>query len=75
MLCYVDHHDPAYDWASRRKIETHPVTGAAQIDDSDLDEVVATERHLLYVACTRARDHLLITSGNTCSEFVEDLLG
>jgi mRNA-degrading endonuclease RelE of RelBE toxin-antitoxin system len=44
-------------------------------DDSDLDEVVATERHLLYVACTRARDHLLITSGTTCSEFVEDLLG
>ena len=44
-------------------------------DDSDLDEVVATERHLLYVACTRARDHLLITSGATCSEFVEDLLG
>ena len=42
-------------------------------DDSDLDEVVATERHLLYVACTRARDHLLITSGDTCSEFVEDL--
>jgi superfamily I DNA/RNA helicase len=37
--------------------------------------VVATERHLLYVACTRARDHLLITSGTTCSEFVEDLLG
>ena len=31
MLCYVDQHDPAYDWASRRKIETHPVTGAAQI--------------------------------------------
>jgi ATP-dependent exoDNAse (exonuclease V) beta subunit len=23
--------------------------------------VVATERHLLYVACTRARDHLLIS--------------
>ena len=42
-------------------------------DDSDLDEVVATERHLLYVACTRARDHLLISSGTTCSEFVEDL--
>ena len=31
MLCYVGHHDPAYDWASRRRIETHPVTGAAQI--------------------------------------------
>jgi len=43
-------------------------------DDSDLEEVVATERHLLYVACTRARDRLLITSGATCSEFVADLL-
>ncbi|WP_411874223.1 type II toxin-antitoxin system RelE family toxin [Vulcanococcus limneticus] len=31
MLCYVDHHDPSYDWASRHKIETHTVTGAAQI--------------------------------------------
>jgi mRNA-degrading endonuclease RelE of RelBE toxin-antitoxin system len=30
MLCYVDHHDPAYDWAERRKLETHPKTGAAQ---------------------------------------------
>lgn len=29
-LCYVDHHDPAYDWAARRKLETHPRTGAAQ---------------------------------------------
>jgi hypothetical protein len=31
MLCYVAQHDPAYEWASRRKIETHPVTGAAQL--------------------------------------------
>lgn len=30
-LCCVAHHDPAYDWASRRKIETHPIPGAAQI--------------------------------------------
>jgi superfamily I DNA/RNA helicase len=43
-------------------------------DDSDLDEVVSTERHLLYVACTRARDHLLISSGSTCSEFIDDML-
>jgi superfamily I DNA/RNA helicase len=28
-------------------------------DDADLEEVYNTERHLLYVACTRARDHLL----------------
>jgi mRNA-degrading endonuclease RelE of RelBE toxin-antitoxin system len=31
LLCYVDHHDAAYDWAERRKIEVHPKTGAAQI--------------------------------------------
>lgn len=30
LLCYVDHHDKAYDWAERRKLETHPATGAAQ---------------------------------------------
>jgi len=31
LLCYVDHHDKAYDWAERRKLETHPATGAAQL--------------------------------------------
>lgn len=31
LLCYVDHHDKAYDWAARRKLETHPTTGAAQL--------------------------------------------
>src|SRR5947208_123938 len=31
LLCYVDHHDDAYNWAEKRKIETHPKTGAAQI--------------------------------------------
>src|SRR5688500_13013832 len=31
LLCYVDHHDKADDWAERRKLETHPKTGAAQL--------------------------------------------
>lgn len=31
LLCYVDHHDKAYAWAQRRKLETHPRTGAAQL--------------------------------------------
>jgi len=30
LLCYVDHHDKAYRWAERRKLETHPKTGAVQ---------------------------------------------
>lgn len=31
MLCYVGHHDDAYAWAERRKIERHPKTGASQM--------------------------------------------
>src|SRR5882757_9944872 len=31
LLCYVDHHDKAYAWAERRKLETHPKTRAAQL--------------------------------------------
>jgi len=51
---------------SQQRIET--VT-----DDADLEDVYETERHLLYVACTRARDHLLVTSGDIPSEFIDDL--
>jgi superfamily I DNA/RNA helicase len=42
-------------------------------DHGDLREVYETERHLLYVACTRARDHLLVTSVEPGSEFLDDL--
>jgi superfamily I DNA/RNA helicase/mRNA-degrading endonuclease RelE of RelBE toxin-antitoxin system len=45
----------------------------AVVDESDLEEVYNTERHLLYVACTRARDHLLVTGVRPASEFLEDL--
>ncbi len=31
LLVYVDHHDDAYKWAERRKIERHPTTGAMQL--------------------------------------------
>lgn len=44
-------------------------------DDADLESVYDTERHLLYVACTRARDHLLVTGVDPGSEFVEDMKG
>ena len=42
-------------------------------DDADLQEIYDTERQLLYVACTRARDHLLVTSVEPASEFLDDL--
>jgi superfamily I DNA/RNA helicase len=41
-------------------------------DDADLQEVYNTERHLLYVACTRARDQLLVTGLEPASEFLDD---
>jgi len=42
-------------------------------DDSDLEDLYNTERHLLYVACTRARDHLLVTGVAPASEFLVDM--
>jgi len=45
----------------------------AVTDDADLEEVYNTERHLLYVACTRARDNLLVTGVDPVSEFLDDL--
>ena len=42
-------------------------------DESDLEDAYNTERHLLYVACTRARDHLLVTGVHPGSEFLADL--
>lgn len=42
------------------------------VDESDLDDVYETERHLLYVACTRARDRLLVSGVKPGSEFLAD---
>ena len=42
-------------------------------DEADLEEVYNTERNLLYVACTRARDHLLVCGVTPVSEFLDDL--
>lgn len=50
LLCYVDHHDKAYQWAERRKLETHPKTGAAQlVEIRERIEDVVVPKHLRYV--------------------------
>ena len=46
---------------------------SAVTDDGDLEGVYDTERHLLYVACTRARDQLLVTGVEPASAFLDDL--
>ncbi len=42
-------------------------------EDGDLQDVYDSERHLLYVACTRARDDLHVSGVEPVSEFLEDL--
>ena len=51
---------------SRSRIE-------AVADEVELDDVYATERHLFYVAGTRARDRLLVSGVRPGSEFLGDL--
>lgn len=52
-LLFAGHHDDAYDWASRRRIEHHPSTGTLQIVESaetvefpELDQQPASETKL-----------------------------
>jgi len=42
-------------------------------DEAELDDIYETERRLLYVACTRAREHLLLTGVRPASEYLADL--
>jgi hypothetical protein len=44
-------------------------------DPGELEELLAGERHLLYVACTRARERLLVSGVTPVSEFVRDIAG
>jgi len=43
-------------------------------DAAELEAAYETERHLLYVACTRARDRLFVTGVVPGSEFLDDLI-
>jgi len=56
LLCYVDHHDKAYDWAERRRLETHPKTGAAQL--VEICETVKEVVMPVYVQADMARGGL-----------------
>ncbi|MEE3503722.1 UvrD-helicase domain-containing protein [Acidiphilium acidophilum] len=41
-------------------------------DEAELDDIYETERRLLYVACTRAREHLLLSGVEPVSEYLAD---
>ena len=52
VFCYVGSHDDAYRWAERRRLETHPTTGAAQL--VELREVVREVVVPVYVEAEQA---------------------
>lgn len=43
-------------------------------DEAELDDIYETERRLLYVACTRAREHLMLTGATPASEYLANFL-
>ena len=47
LLCYAGHHDDAYQWAERRKLETHPKTGAAQLVEERVAVIAGQQDHAL----------------------------
>lgn len=71
------------DGVSPTRIPIHGIDGVvafglpsrivAVAGEADLDEAYNTERHLMYVACTGARDRLLVTGVAPGSEFIGDL--
>ena len=59
LLCYVDHHDKAYAWAERRKLETHPKTGAAQmVEIRETIQEVIIQRSVEPVPVEKVRSRL-----------------
>lgn len=59
LLCYVDHHDKAYDWAERRKLEAHPTTGAAQlVEIRERVEEIFVQKYVEAVSQVKPRKYL-----------------
>ena len=74
LLWYVGHHDDAYAWVERRKPETHPKTGAAQLVEirETVKEIVA-----VYVqAEATAKPHRAVEATGIApvSEFLDDFV-
>jgi hypothetical protein len=66
LLCYVDHHDPAYRWAERRKLEIHPKTGAAQL--VEIRETVQEIRIPTYVQAAQPAPPIVLLFEHVAEE-------
>lgn len=62
LLLWVDHHDEAYQWASRKRCEVNPKTGAIQVYDVQtvVENVSAPKNVYLFAA---AKDEELLKLG------------
>ena len=62
LLLWVDHHDEAYQWASRKRCEVNPKTGAIQVFDVQTvtEKSVEQEKTSLFAD---AKDEDLLTLG------------
>ena len=69
LLCYVDHHDNAYDWAERRRLETHPKTGAAQM--VEIRETIQEIRIPKYVESVEPKRRKELFAGVSDGDFLE----
>lgn len=66
LLCYVAHHDPAYQWAERRKLETHPKTGAAQlVEIRERVQEIAVPKYVETLVSTPAKPLLFASVSDT----------
>ncbi len=64
VLCYADHHDKAYAWAERRRLEAHPVTGAAQIVEfRERVEEIVVPHYVEAPPCADLTDDEMLTWG------------
>ncbi len=64
LVAYVGHHDNAYSWAERRRIEMHPSTGAIQIVEvrERVEQVAAAIPNAPAIATAGACDRLPFAS-------------
>ena len=69
MLCYVDHHDKAYEWAVKRKLEIHPKTGAAQ-----LVEIRETVKEIIIPVYVQEKVEIYKLTSKLFAEISDDIL-
>jgi ATP-dependent exoDNAse (exonuclease V) beta subunit len=62
-----------HEKARRKNIPTAEFHSVMGKEEQAPVRIYNTERHILYVACTRARDYLIVTAVAPASEFLDDL--